>query len=565
MFDFDPNNIKIIYNVTMQNREDTIKQIIIQLFELNSLEDFENYTIKNTDKTILDFVGYQRNIKVVADILMNISPSYSVVFEYFHVDKNFRDSYYTFFSNKHFEMERNCIRISLFKSLLCFRDLWDLKTQNKLTDNVIGMIIISPLNIRHIVKALINPFYLNLSDQYYVRLSKYTFHVYGIKCVVEAFPYQTQDNETTRCAEVTLLNILDYYSNTYKEYKNAVPSVIIDLEKKHCHERVLPSQGINYKILCKILYDLEFSPKIYNLQSMNKDFSGITKKDKLRRILYRYIESGIIVAVNVEPKNTNTPGHSLLCIGHTKKIKKENANKKCEHFPVKINKKITEIDIIDSADFYDEFVVIDDNQSPYTIQEFSKMSIYKNMEVSNLAVPLYKRMFLDASDAYNIVMSIIKDKKFGIINNNEDLVNILNGNNKIVTRLFLASSRSYKNFKICDKENEIQSDVYRMFYGTILLPQFIWVCEIYSYDKYLKDHLAFGEIIIDATSSSKNGLQGIISINLPSGIYSRNPGDKIYSSNEILDFIKIYDYTGETNNWREFKGYNRNLFIPQKS
>ena len=110
---------------------------------------------------------------------------------------------------------------------------------------------------------------------------------------------------------------------------------------------------------------------------MNKDFSGITKKDKLRRILYRYIESGIIVAVNVEPKNTNTPGHSLLCIGHTKKIKKENANKKCEHFPVKINKKITEIDIIDSADFYDEFVVIDDNQSPILFKNFLKCQYIK--------------------------------------------------------------------------------------------------------------------------------------------------------------------------------------------
>ena len=61
--------------------------------------------------------------------------------------------------------------------------------------------------------------------------------------------------------------------------------------------------------------------------------------------------------------------------------------------------------IINSADFYEDYVVVDDNQPVYQVRSFDNLSLYPNMRVENLAVPLYKRMFLDAPDATSTIQS----------------------------------------------------------------------------------------------------------------------------------------------------------------
>ena len=56
-----------------------------------------------------------------------------------------------------------------------------------------------------------------------------------------------------------MLNLIEYYSNSYKDYKSVVPSEILDKEQLHSHERVLPSSGTTYPIFTKVLADFGFS------------------------------------------------------------------------------------------------------------------------------------------------------------------------------------------------------------------------------------------------------------------------------------------------------------------
>ena len=71
------------------------------------------------------------------------------------------------------------------------------------------------------------------------------------------------------CAEVTLLNLLEYYSNSYNDYRIIVPSEIIENEQKHSHERVLPVRGITYPVLTKVLSEFGFSPRLYNISAID--------------------------------------------------------------------------------------------------------------------------------------------------------------------------------------------------------------------------------------------------------------------------------------------------------
>ena len=62
-----------------------------------------------------------------------------------------------------------------------------------------------------------------------------------------------------------MLNLIEYYSNSYKDYKSVVPSEILDKEQLHSHERVLPSSGTTYPIFTKVLADFGFSPRLYKI------------------------------------------------------------------------------------------------------------------------------------------------------------------------------------------------------------------------------------------------------------------------------------------------------------
>ena len=463
-------------------------------------------------------------IKKVANA---IPGDFTIVTEPHHVDKGFRDTYYMYFASQHFQVDRYCTRITFLHghydwSKLLYQNAEDIE---KIESDLVGTVVVIPVSGGIIGRSLLKPDYFFSDEGCFLRKSRFTFHMYGIPLNIDAFPYQMQDKETMRCSEVTLLNMMDYYSNTYRDYKSVTPSEIIDSEQKHSHERALPSRGITYHMLTKVMSDLGFSPRLYNLRAMrNDDMSGISQQDELKRLLHYYVESGIPVAVNVEPINGRGIGHSLLCIGHsTRKCEGDLKGKSQvvgnpfeDGFDLQSTYTIT-----DSADFYDRYVVIDDNQFPYTISDFGHMSIYQDMQVTNIAIPLYKRMFMEAADAYKITYEILTSEKWGVFAWGKDYLT-KNGIKNIIIRLFLASSRSFKSNRVnafASRNTGLQ-----MIYEMIRLPQFVWVCELYSEDGYMrKGPQAFAEIILDGTSANKKGINNIIMMKYPNTVYSRSP------------------------------------------
>lgn len=518
-------------------------------YKKNQIEEFINNLFKEK-KSDVQLVGNEEIFqsisgeKLIRKIMECIKGDFTVVIENYHIDKVFRDSYYMYFSNQHFQVERYCKRLSFFIGKYTWNSFLNCNEseKNKLKNDFVGCCVIKPITEGFVGRTLLNPKYFLEKGSAYLRKSKYVVNIYGVALEIEAFPYRMQDRETMRCSEVTVLNLMDYYANTYNDYKSVVPSEIMAAEQRHIHERVLPSRGITYHVLTKILTDFGFSPRLYNVDAMKKDeMSGITQQEEMRRILHYYVESGIPVAVNVDPITGKGMGHSLVCIGHSNKISYDKAIK---------NKKIVgegfdgQCGIINSADFYDEYIVIDDNQFPYSIRNFEKMSIYSNMQVSNISVPLYKRMFLEATHAHDIALEIIESNVWGAFKWAEGY---LNGKTDIIIRLFLASSRSFKRERVASFGKE--SLELQLYYAKVRMPQFVWVCELYTEEGY-KNGRAFGELVLDGTSALKKGIKNLIILNYPSRLYARNPD--VPESNIDKCYFKI-------EKWCEIESYKSNL------
>lgn len=410
-------------------------------------------------------------------------------------------------------------------------------------ENFIGSCVINPLTVGSVGRTLINPKFL-LDDQVkpvYMRLSEFKLNIYGRAFRVKAFPYRMQDEETMCCAEVTLLNLLEYYSNSYGDYRSVVPSEIIANEQKHSYERVLPARGITYPVLTKVLSEFGFSPRLYNISAIDSyQYSYVSQKDELRRWLHYYIESGIPVAVNLTPIGIAGTAHSVVCIGHgtaRDELKKKAYKKRwiawedrqCSH------------PLINSADFYDDYVVVDDNQPVYQVRNFDSLSLFSDMRAENLAVPLYKRMFLDAPNAYTIMRSLLHSKTFGIAEWSGDF---LSKGENVIIRLFMASSRSYKNYRM----HSMRELFVKQLYTLIPMPRFIWVCELYRLNDY-ETLSAFGEVVIDATSAPNRGHRSLILMHYPKVIAYRHPDQT----------EEGFEYMAELEEDALFPGYRKNL------
>ncbi|MDE7185196.1 MAG: hypothetical protein K2O40_12185, partial [Lachnospiraceae bacterium] len=82
-------------------------------------------------------------------------------------------------------------------------------------------------------------------------------------------------------------------------------------------------------------------------------------------------------------------------------------------------------------------------------------------------------------------------------------------NEKVVMRIYQASSRSYKTFKVAAYDD--LHFARKKEFAQLELPQFVWCCEFFSYTQYMnEDRGAFASIILDATTSLTHDYVGAV-------------------------------------------------------
>lgn len=463
----------------------------------------------------------------------------TLVVEYDHVDRQYRDSYYTYFSQKYIDYERNCIRLAFFRNKYKYSDfrnrIDDLKT------DFIGTIVLRPLNIGNIGHTLLNPERLKLSG--YVKTCEFEEMICGRNFKIKAFPFLSQDNETMTCAQTALYSLIEYYSKKYCEYRLVMPSEILNALEMTSYERVLPSNGMDDACIAKVLQDEHFYPRLYPYENEEgHDFE---------ELVYIHIESGI-------PFILGLPHHVVICIGHG--MVDFNVNPE-ELKELLTHKELEKQDVynVSTSRFINEYIFMDDNRPPYLMSTIDDLTVqyYKTYrEIENditeindagefecelieddidaltevadnteygdeallkikkyfdcILVPLYRRIFLDAARAKTIIEEHFIYNKDFIEKIQEAYGDPTWGyveDNPLVWRMYLASSNNYKNYRC---ENAYNDKIYE-YYSLESYPRFIWVLEIGTM-KTFPNNEARVEILLDATSSINSNTWAILSI-----------------------------------------------------
>ncbi len=422
------------------------------------------YTIVNRD---FDALQKKVKIKFLSDsskklLENNISENVKYLYiESPYIDKDFRDTYYHDFSKRLKNIDKNSIRIHLFKTKTC------------IIGTYLGFFTLRDTFPNNIGRSYLSPEAINNTENKFLVLSNFKTSLLGQKYTFKAFPWMQQDINISRCAHISEWEIIRYFSEKYNVYKEQTLYQITDL----CDyiSRKSPSKGLTIEQISQSLSNYGFSveTRFREREILNqKDNDYDEKLEKLKqgnelfeKMIYIFIESGIPIICGLFKEK-----HAITLMGHGKlnldRIKSYNTEKD---------------KIIDSSLLIDEYISCNDHFLPYSSIKRQSSDITIG-DIDVIIVPLYEKMYIEVKHLILELLPLI-EKQFGLDFEEK----------QYVRRILLTSSNSFKKFA---KDN-VRDKLYKTSILTCFMPKFIWVIE-YSEPKDFTKQISH-RILIDAT------------------------------------------------------------------
>ena len=434
----------------------------------------------------------------LANLVDELREDLYCLIEYPYVDKVYRDSYYNYYSSKHFAYKRDCIRVSLFSGEISHLDFFDLQKHSELDSKFLGYFVIRPTINALFGRSIISPKAFE-TNHFQICSCKTDCLIYGVKLGVEGFPHSSQDGETIKCAETTIWALMEYFGNKYAEYKPALPAKIHAALERFSYQRQLPSNGLTMDQISFALKEFGFGTSIYSKGAYGEE---------LHNIIDSYVESGIPVIVGLQSADI---GHVIIAVG--KKFDQKVDWSQVDQSKIEIGGK--EIDYYETTNIPAKYIVQDDNHAPYREIELTNPGEHyddpdcQGYEIDSIVVPLYPKIYLESFVAKQLVLNVIQDSNVGY-----------KFQDGFVFRFFLTSSRSFK------AHITKQSEMEPALKNSILLskmPKFIWVGEFYAKGSFATENrIAESIVVLDATEANQESIDALIFAGYPDRCISMN-------------------------------------------
>jgi hypothetical protein len=447
-----------------------------------------------------------------------LSDNFYAFIEYPYVDKFYRNSYYNYFATKHRDYQKDCIRVSFFNKQFHYEDFRDPSKRNDLISDFLGFFILRPTLPNIIGRSIISPKLLK-DHNFNCCLFKTEPLINGIKLPLVGFPYSSQDTESITCAETTIWVIMEYFSHKYPEYKPVLPSKIISTLSSFSFERQLPSHGLSADQISYTLKQFDFGVRLYS----SNDYPN-----EMKSIFFDYIESGIPFIATIQNRNI---GHAITVFGQ-EKFTVDTFETVPDDKIIRLN---NGIEIVDCSLINRRYLAMDDNYPPYQLADFedptsyySTNSLFRNSKITSIIVPLYHKIYLEAFQARNLAYFLCEVLPPALFPK------------RILLRLYLTSSRSYKNYISQDASIDISAK------NEIIetnMPKFIWVAEL-STKEHFCDNKAIGMIVLDATEANDYVLASLLFIAIKDKFIKFGSDGILYSAIQLNTINSFTNLTG---------------------
>lgn len=257
--------------------------------QLNAIANNIQYEILSDENSAREYCHKIPYINI--QLFLNVCKLYgypiTIICELRYIDKMYRDVYYIYLSHLHFDVERYCQRLSLFRGTIPLENFFDSDCHIDLQERFLGTMVIRP-SYNHSIeytlgRTLLNPYKLERPFRY-IRTAQYKATILGQTYVVEAFPFSNQHGDVLRCAETSVWSLMEYYGTRYENYRVVLPSTISNWASKELPERSLPSDGLTYSQISSLLKTFNFEPRIYERDAYGNAIKN-SKEESSNKVL----------------------------------------------------------------------------------------------------------------------------------------------------------------------------------------------------------------------------------------------------------------------------------------
>lgn len=380
----------------------------------------------------------------IEQLLTNMREDVVCCMEYPYVEEYYRDSYYSFYSRKHIDSNRNCFRISFFHNSVNENNYY----QADLTNCFFGYVVLRPTPKRVIGYTFLSP-KIYKENSFSICICKRCVSIMGRALEVSGFPFCGQDGEMNSCAENAIVVMFDYFSRRYNKYSRLLPSQIAAQLSDSVLNRKQPSIGLDMDTVSNIIENMGMATRRYIRQRDDAEENNSWATEQFEGLLQIFVESGL-------PIYASSSTHIFLIIGREDKYFENGAKVVC----------------------------MDDNESPYHILDSIN-------EIEEFIVPISENVLLNA-ECLNF------DECVDSLSRQFPGIEFLDSGKDAFRRVYLTTSRSYKAYIA----NSSLSDENRAIAISVAMPRFVWVCEFI--DKHnLKDEIPSTTldllVVLDAT------------------------------------------------------------------
>jgi hypothetical protein len=437
-------------------------------------EDVENFFSDHFQLTNINIL-----LEKIKKFIKEMQDDLWIYMEFPYVDKVYRSSYYDYYSSKHKEYIRDCIRLSFFDREMNLDDFYSNEKHNSIKESFMGYLILRPTPPQFIGRNFLSPKVLKKHD-FECCLARDEAEIKGLKLEIDGFPHESQDTEFSTCAETAIWSLVEYYSHKYHNYKPILLSDIVKALHDKANERMIPSEGLTSSQITWVLKKAGLETKIYSI-----DNRALFEKC-LKPKLLSYIDSGIPL-IGALSFDSESIGHAIVIIGRSKPDI-ISLYQRIKNLPIQFYN-------ISSLEESCSIVVMDDNMEPFNVVPIENPTkTYgkdKSSSITEIFVPLYPKIYIDVLKADRIVKFFLNDSFQKI---RKDVFEEAALSKPMLYRLLLASSRSFKHH-ICrlDIPNDLKEIII-----SIPMPKFIWLAELFDLTM-LENDLIGGFLILDAT------------------------------------------------------------------
>lgn len=412
----------------------------------------------------------------------------TILVEPHYVCRDYRDLFSKFYSKKFVTRSPLCSRLHFFSDTVASIDS---VMAGRHKDSYIGYSVVQPVRERCLGRSVFDPKKVGKpGNGFYCLRTRNEVHINGVEYEVMGYPYISQSKEAMVCSHAALWGVCRYLSSRYSGYGEVHPYGLIELTARSSGRRV-PYRGMTYQDYCEILAAFGCHPVA--LFPRDTEQSNWTKDRETFFDIYAYVESGFPVLASIG-------GHVTALIGHTVN----------DHLGLHT---VDRSRYFNSFALVKQFVAVDDNFFPYQLLGFkddddnyahvfsSPDKKYTPSLESIIAavVPLPEKAFLTPQKARTLSYEYFNQVSAEI----DDVLKELNcGGEKLVARLFLASTNSFKRRKLRSAMGMLGNGPDRLSQLPVdlNLPHFVWVMELAPLSLHNAGQ-CIGEVVLDASSS----------------------------------------------------------------